>query len=338
MTEVATQVERIKDIKLILVSELSVASGFGHYARAKKILLSMHDTPNFSTEMLIFGDIQKEDCKSFGAVSDIVGYLTQTYLSSDKYSFVVLIDSYNITSEEIKMFGRLGGMTGYFEDFADITIPECDFYLKLNDSNVKTCQQANYVLSGAPIIEMLSSYPKLTLPLTKEGDLLQIFLCLGASDPENVAINICNSILRDQVDVEIQLWALDVGDAFRQFSRVTPNITFVEGKTNIYEGLNAANLAIVSGGNIAHEVIGAGLPAILVDVADNQAEIIEYYEHQFGFPVLSGKLVGQQPVNWTALSDKAHRAIEKKRKCDKQRVSFAETFLDFVYEMFRKKR
>ena len=75
-------------------------------------------------------------------------------------------------------------------------------------------------------------------------------------------------------------------------------LTAITGEKDISNGLEWATVAIVSGGNISHEVLGAQAPTIIVPFIDNQYESTRYSK-RFNVPVVGTVNNMWDKVDWS---------------------------------------
>ena len=117
----------------------------------------------------------------------------------------------------------------------------------------------------------------------------------------------------------IQYWSLVHDEKLDLLVKGNLRLTAITGEKDISNGLEWATVAIVSGGNISHEVLGAQVPTIIVPLTDNQYESTRYYSKRFNVPVVETVNNMWDKVDWSHNLELAIRS-QKQMKMAKQRT------------------
>lgn len=113
----------------------------------------------------------------------------------------------------------------------------------------------------------------------RSGNIRRILVFFGGTDPTNETMKVLEAISRLKVDDVI--FDVIVGtsnpnrDAVKEMTNTMHYVNFYCQVTNMAEFMVNADLAIGAGGSTTWERCYIGLPALTIDVAENQSEILE---------------------------------------------------------------
>lgn len=298
-----------KIYRVCFLVERNLDVGFGHYARCQKIANHLLENTHFEANFLLFGETDNNTDSMHSNFDSAFKFLQ---INSHLYD-ILIIDSYSVSDKMLESLRRLSVLVGFIEDSRELSRIKTDFFIKLCSDFQRT--DSTY---GIPVIgyhklaKLLQVYPlnkKSKYKSLKNGVATKnIFVSLGGIDTSGEACKILESILDQVHNAVIQYWTLFEDKKIKSFAKKNPSIDIVQGKRNIISGLEWADIAIVSGGNLAHEAFGTGIPTIIVSLIDNQHEITRYYSEHFNVPTIVATDKNWGQVKWLEKYDQAFRS------------------------------
>lgn len=305
--------------------------GFGHFSRCQKISNHLDKSLSFASTLVLFGEQRNPFENMHNNYKSAFNFIRKNRKKFD----LVIVDSYSVTDEMLQNIRKLQLTVGYIEDSKELSRTKSDFFIKLNSEFHR-----NDETYGIPVIgyenfaKLLQTYhlKKNPLPFNpKTGkNPINIFVCLGGLDTSGEATDICKSILKNVQGSIVQYWSLIHDEKINSLVEENSSITLITGEKDIRKGLEWADVAIVSGGNIAHEVLGAKIPTIILPLIGNQHEISRYYSDQFSVPAVITVNKAWDAVDWQHNIKLANKSQQQMKIAKSKKGSLANDLLKLL--------
>ncbi len=205
-------------------------------------------------------------------------------LAGDRRAAWVVVDGYQFDSEYQRSLKNAGLKLLFVDDLG-----QCERYfadIVLNQSvHASEEMYANHeiytrLLLG-PRFAMLrrdfQPWTKWRREITPNGH--KVLVTMGGSDPDNVTAIVLEALRALEID-ELEVVAVLGGsnphvDSLERFASQSPSIRFLRDAPNMPELMAWADIAVSAAGSTCAEMGLLGLPAILIDLAENQTPVAQ---------------------------------------------------------------
>lgn len=315
-------------MQIAIFTEGGPAKGFGHLSRCAALSCAFHEAGDSVTVCL---DAPEDLCSFFpGAKCEVASWSTD-YRTCAKYlvdANVAIFDSY--LAEE-SFYHLLAGKSAcqfvFFDDTLRIVYPRG---LILNGS----AEAQHYVDWQRRGYQFLvgSAYQPIRRPFwdcrTREcnSQIHHVLLTMGGDDILELMPRVYGWLVECLPEASITVISTRYSRTFDRLSELvqSPNRLMVDVDAESLAGImQHADLAIVSGGQTVYELARTGLPAILIQVVDNQKTGIEAWLKS-GFALSA--FIGEDP----SLRQKLQSAMSllKDQSVRQTRARIGQTMVD----------
>lgn len=279
-------------MKLIIRTDASVAIGTGHVMRCLALAQAWHDRGGecmFAMAKSTTAVIQRLRVEGFetytvtetaagpGDARQIIGLYRETNAGW------IVVDGYHFDVEYHKILRDAGLKLLLIADQANATHCVADIVVNQN-SHARESMYAN----RAPYTKLLlgpryallrrkfRSWEKWKRAIAPIGR--KVLVTMGGSDPENVTSLVIRALGLLKIEFEARVVAGGSNPHISQLKSLLSQIPHIElhmDSSNISELMAWADVAVSGAGSTCWEMCLLGLPAILIDIAENQKPIAE---------------------------------------------------------------
>jgi len=275
--------------ELIVRADAGIQVGTGHVMRCLALAqewIANSGKVRFMGAGLSLGlrnRLESEGCtvveiESEGADIDFLRHVSK---STALYCPWVLLDGYHFTPSLQQSIVNLGVRLAVVDDFGHVNPTCADMVINANPCALRD----DYVLDRADADVLLGSrYALLRREFTRkkhirrfETDETRILVTFGGSDPSNVTARVLDAC--SELDNNLKFKVL-VGSLNPHRNELAASIKSLGNKANMLEPVSDmsdlmawADMAIAAGGHTCWELAAMGLPALVIEIADNQSRI-----------------------------------------------------------------
>jgi len=205
-------------------------------------------------------------------------------LASDRDAAWVVVDGYKFDSEYQRSLKDTGLKLLFVDDLGRCEHYPADLVLNQNvyaGENMYANRDAHTRLLLGPRFAMLrrdfrpwSKYQRVIIPNGRK-----VLVTMGGSDPDNVTaivLEALRSVEIDELEVVVVLGGSNPHvDSLERFANQSPSIRFLRDAPNMPELMAWSDVAVSAAGSTCAEMGLLGLPAILIDLAENQTPVAQ---------------------------------------------------------------
>lgn len=154
--------------------------------------------------------------------------------------------------------------------------------------------------------------------IRKNTEVNSLLITLGGSDPDNITLKILKNVASQKPDMNITVVAGLANkhiDSLSDFCLNKSNINFIIGADNMAELMDNADAAITAGGATSIEALYAGLPLIVVSIAENQDRMCQAL-HDKNLAVYAGKFNKDAAKHLDSLVTPKNNSLKPASKTD----------------------
>ncbi len=245
-------------------------------------------------------------------------------LARDRNAAWVVVDGYQFDSEYQRSLKNAGLELLFVDDLGRCGHYFADIVLNQNvhaSENMYANREARTRLLLGPRFAMLRRDFTLCKKWQREITLngRKVLIMMGGSDPDNVTAFVLEALRQVKVDglevVAVLGGSNPHADRLRQFTNESFCVRFLRDAANIPELMAWADVAVSAAGSTCAEICLLGLPAILIDVAENQTPVAQELG-RLGAAIHVGKKVTAAEISGkvqSLLLAKEHRACLSQR-------------------------
>jgi len=200
----------------------------------------------------------------------------------DRHASWVVVDGYQFDSEYQRNLKNAGLKLLFVDDLGQCEHYFADLLLNQNvhaSEDMYVSREARTRLLLGPRFAMLrrdfGGCRKWQREISANGR--KVLIMMGGSDPDNVTAFVLEALRQLEIDgleVVVVLGGSNPHiDVLRQFANESFSIRFVRDVGNMPELMAWADVAVSAAGSTCAEICLLGLPAILIDVAENQTPV-----------------------------------------------------------------
>jgi UDP-2,4-diacetamido-2,4,6-trideoxy-beta-L-altropyranose hydrolase len=190
----------------------------------------------------------------------------------------LVVDGYHFDADYQSKLKQAGLRFLFFDDFGHAKHYCADFVLNQNlgatENLYNSREPFTQLLLGTHFVQLRTDFLKWrgwqrTIPAQAK----KILVTLGGSDPENITLNVIQSLERlSDFDSMVVIGGSNPhGEALKsRITRHASRIRLIQNADNMPELMAEADLAIAAGGTTAWELAFMGLPVLMMVMADNQ--------------------------------------------------------------------
>jgi UDP-2,4-diacetamido-2,4,6-trideoxy-beta-L-altropyranose hydrolase len=277
---------------LLIRADASIAMGTGHAMRCLALAQAWQDAGGRAVFAMaeatpaIQGRLVAERCEvvSISSAAGTVEDASQTIaIGRQQKAEWIVVDGYHFTAEYQRALKAAGFKILFLDDYGHAQHYSADLVLNQN-----VCAQAERYVDRELQTRLLLG-PKYCLLRREFGAWRKwkrevspvcrhVLVMMGGSDPENLTARVMQALPWAELeDVET---TVVIGGSNPHFAmlqnlaaRSGQKITLRRDVSNVAEPMAAADVAISAAGSTCWELCLLGIPALLVDVADNQSEL-----------------------------------------------------------------
>lgn len=277
---------------LLLRADANIATGTGHVMRCLALAQAWQDAGGHAvfvsaeSTAAIRERLLAESCEvlSIAASAGSPDDSKQTIaLARENAARWIVVDGYQFTAEYQRALKSAGCKTLFFDDYGHAERYSADLVVNQNagaDENLYRNRDSQTRLLLGPKYCILrrefNAWREWTREIQPAGH--RVLVTMGGSDPENVTARAMAA--RSQMKVENLEVTVVVGGSNPNFeslqraaAQAGSKITVLRDVSNIAELMAWADVALSAAGSTCWELCLLGLPALLVDVADNQTAV-----------------------------------------------------------------
>jgi UDP-2,4-diacetamido-2,4,6-trideoxy-beta-L-altropyranose hydrolase len=310
-------------MNLLLRADASVAIGTGHVMRCLALAQAWQDAGGqvgfvmAETTPAIQARLVTESCEvvSVSHAAGVADDASQTIaLARERKSDWIVVDGYQFTADYQRALKAAGCKVLFLDDYGHAQHYFVDFVLNQN-----VCASADSYLHKEPQTRLLLG-PKYCL-LRREFAASQnwkrevssvcrrVLVLTGGSDPENLTARVIEALAiarLDHVETTVAIGGSNPHFAMLQelAAKSGQKIAVQRDILNMAEPMALADVAISAAGSTCWELCLMGLPALLVDVADNQTELARELDRR-GCAIR----VGDRSVSAEKVADQLKRLV-----------------------------
>ncbi len=200
-------------------------------------------------------------------------------LARHRHAAWVVVDGYRFDSEYQRNLKDAGLKLLFVDDLGQCTHYSADLVLNQNvhasESMYASCEPHTRFLFG-PRFAMLrrdfKRWNKWQRKITPNGR--KVLVTMGGSDPDNATAIVLEALRAVKID-GLEVVAVLGGsnphiDSLERFANQSPPVRFLRDAANMPELMAWADIAVSAAGSTCGEMCLLGLPAILIDLAENQ--------------------------------------------------------------------
>lgn len=278
---------------LIIRADASVAMGTGHVMRCLALAQGWRDgggnvvfamaesTPAIDRHLHAEG-VEVAKLKVFSAKFEEVREAWK--LARDHRAQWVVVDGYHFDAEYQRNLKNAGLKLLVVDDLGRCEHYSADLLLNQN-VHASECMYASReaytgLLLGprfAMLRRVFRRWRKWQREITPNGR--RVLVTMGGSDPDNVTATVLEALRGLKID-GLEVVAVLGGsnphiDSLKRFANQSPPIRFLRDAANMPELMAWADVAVSGAGSTCGEMCLLGLPAILIDLAENQTPVAQ---------------------------------------------------------------
>jgi UDP-2,4-diacetamido-2,4,6-trideoxy-beta-L-altropyranose hydrolase len=205
-------------------------------------------------------------------------------LMLDRHAEWVVVDGYRFDSEYQRNLKNAGLRLLFVDDLGQCQPYFADLVLNQN-LHASECMYANReahtrLLLGsrfAMLRREFGPWGEWHREVTPHGH--KVLITMGGSDPDNVTATVLHALREAKIE-GIEMVAVLGGsnphtNPLERYASQSPSIRFVKDAANMPELMAWADLAVSAAGSTCAEMCLLGLPAILIDLAENQTPVAQ---------------------------------------------------------------
>jgi len=278
---------------LIIRADASIAIATGHVMRCLAFAQAWRDaggdvvfamaesTPAVDARLLSDG---MEIVRLQASPNSIQDARDVAELSRDRCADWVVVDGYRFDSEYQRNLKNSGLKLLFVDDLGLCEHYSADLVLNQNvhaSELVYSSREAYTRLLLGPCFAMLRrdfrAWSRWQREVTANGR--RVLIMMGGSDPDNVTATVLQALRTVKID-GLEVIAVLGGsnphiDSLERFQNQSPPIRFVRDAANMPELMAWADVAVSAAGSTCAEMCLLGLPAILIDLAENQTPVAQ---------------------------------------------------------------
>jgi UDP-2,4-diacetamido-2,4,6-trideoxy-beta-L-altropyranose hydrolase len=284
---------------LMIRADANVAMGTGHVMRCLALAQAWQDAGGSAafamseTTPAIAEKLRTESCECFslaaspGTLSDAEETIACARGLQSKW---VVVDGYQFGAEYQKSLKAAGLKVLFLDDYGHATHYAADFVLNQNMS----ASAALYSDRDAGTQMLLGpKYALLRREFTKwrtweravTSECRKPLVMMGGSDPENLTARVIDAVKCAKLEnLETTIVVGGSNPNFEKLERAASerdrSICVLKDVSNTAELMAAADVAVSAAGSTCWEICLMGLPALLVDVAENQTQVAAELERR----------------------------------------------------------
>jgi UDP-2,4-diacetamido-2,4,6-trideoxy-beta-L-altropyranose hydrolase len=205
-------------------------------------------------------------------------------LARERDAAWVVVDGYRFDSEYQRAVKNAGMKLLFVDDLGQCGHYSADLVLNQNvhaGKNMYTRREAYTRLLLGPRFAMLRRefrvWAKWQRDLAPNGR--KVLVTMGGSDPDNVTALVLGALRDLQIDgleiVAVVGGSSPHGDSLKRFASQSPPIRFLNDAPNMPDLMAWADIAVSAAGSTCAEMSLLGLPALLIDLAENQTPVAQ---------------------------------------------------------------
>jgi UDP-2,4-diacetamido-2,4,6-trideoxy-beta-L-altropyranose hydrolase len=278
---------------LIIRADASIAIATGHVMRCLALAQAWQDaggnvvfamaesTPAIEARLRLEG---MEIVQVHASPNSIEDVRTVSALANDRQATWVIVDGYRFDSEYQRNLKDAGLKLLFIDDLGQCKHYSADILLNQNvhasESLYASCEAYTRLLLG-PSFAMLRRdfipWGKWHRKITPNGR--KVLVTMGGSDPDNVTAVVLDALREVSID-GIEVVAVLGGsnphiDFLERFTSKSPPVRFLRDAANMPELMAWADIGVSAAGSTCAEMCLLGLPAILIDLAENQTPVAQ---------------------------------------------------------------
>jgi UDP-2,4-diacetamido-2,4,6-trideoxy-beta-L-altropyranose hydrolase len=277
---------------LLIRADASIAMGTGHAMRCLALAQAWQDAGGRAVFAMaeatpaIQARLAAERCEviSISSAAGTAEDASQTIaLGKEQTAEWIVVDGYHFTTDYQRALKAAGFKILFLDDYGHAQHYSADLVLNQN-----VCARAERYLDREPQTRLLLG-PRYCLLRREFGAWREwkrevsplchhVLVMMGGSDPENLTARVIQALALARLeDVETTVVVGGSNPHFAMLQNLATQsgqkITLRRDVSNIAEAMAEADVAISAAGSTCWELCLLSLPALLVDVADNQSEL-----------------------------------------------------------------
>jgi UDP-2,4-diacetamido-2,4,6-trideoxy-beta-L-altropyranose hydrolase len=308
-------------LNIAIIADASTQIGTGHIMR----MLSLCDYLKQYAKICFFSRVLEGNLGKF-VLSSGYGQVYTTSLLPDLNGYdVVIVDHYEVTfgmQQKLRAVLPVVVVDDLFTSIsADLVLNHNIYandsaYQNLVDPETILCTGAQYALINRKFLEH------------NIENKAHILVSLGGSDSDNITQKVVELLIKGQRKEPIVVVVGASNPHYINLKAIENNqITIVRSVDNMSTLMAQAYFAITAGGTTTLETLAVSIPSIVIEVADNQAKIVEHLNKNNLAITYHKDELYQDEFNFSFPTDKEVKKLEKIRFSDR---------LDVLVQQIRK--
>jgi UDP-2,4-diacetamido-2,4,6-trideoxy-beta-L-altropyranose hydrolase len=277
---------------LLIRADASIAIGTGHAMRCLALAQAWQDAGGRAvfamaeTTPAIQERLVAERCEvvSISSAAGTAEDASQTIaIGRDQKAEWIVVDGYHFSADYQRALKAGGFKILFLDDYGHAQHYSADLVLNQN-----VCARAECYADREPQTRLLLG-PRYCLLRREFGAwrnwkrevsplCSHVLVMMGGSDPENLTARVIQALVSARLEVETTVVVGGSNPHFAMLQNLAAQsgqkITVRRDVSNMAEPMAAADVAISAAGSTCWELCLLGLPALLIDVADNQSELV----------------------------------------------------------------